>query len=90
MMNSAYMIHDNILNGMPITELSITDLFGKNFIEENYGLMYGVYEGLIKHKRVSKKMLYDCFITNRLDELIHKKYTIKKTVIIYNFVKKTS
>jgi hypothetical protein len=88
-MNTAYTIHDKILNGMPITEYSIkTDLFGKNFIEENYGLMYGVYEGLIKHKGVTKKMLYDCFITNRLDELIHKKYTIKKNSYYIQFCEK--
>ena len=54
----------------------------KNFIEENYGLMYGVYEGLIKHKRVSKKMLYDCFITNRLDELTMCFFWLKNRIPI--------
>jgi hypothetical protein len=41
--------------------------------EENLHTIFGIYSGLIKTKSVSKQLFENCFFTNRLDELIHKK-----------------
>jgi hypothetical protein len=48
------------LNGIPIEHNAIiNDFFGKHFEDENYSVIYGIYEGLIKFKGVSKEVLYD-------------------------------
>lgn len=60
------------------TELSagtINDYFGyKNMLNgEDLQLIYYMYSDMIKPKCVSKELFENCFFTNRLDELIHKK-----------------
>jgi hypothetical protein len=58
-----------------ITPPTFFDYFGMHNNEKNYSTIYGIYAGLIKVKGISKKTIEDCFMANRLDELIHKKYT---------------
>lgn len=66
------------MNGLSIYHPAIlNDFFGDEPSDEEYRIIYGLYEGLIKFKGISEEVLYDCFITNRLDELIHKKYTFQ-------------
>jgi hypothetical protein len=64
------------------------DFFGISYDNKNFEIMYGIYSGLIKFKGVSRELLYNCYITNRLDELIHKKYTNHKSKYYVDFVKK--
>jgi hypothetical protein len=47
---------------------------GRNLEEANMMIIMGVYEGLIKYKGVWVNLLKECYMANRLDELIHKKY----------------
>lgn len=50
------------------------DYFGlENISNENEYIIFGLYIGLITYCSVSKKLIENCFITNRLDELIHQK-----------------
>jgi len=82
-------LFNNILTGVTIHPAVIADYFGfDNDNEDNYSIIYGIYEGLIKYKGISKLLLENCFMTNRLDELIHKKYTHHKNKYYVNFVKK--
>lgn len=56
-----------------ITNGVIYDYFGIH--NNNYiTIIFGLYVGLIKIKQISKELIENCFYTNRLDELIHKKY----------------
>jgi len=90
---TAYLFHkiindpdDRLQDWNPAIE---DDFFGEKYEDENFGLMYGIYYGLVKSKRcVSKELLYNCFITNRLDELIHKKYTHHKSNYYITFCEK--
>lgn len=82
------LLFKSILNGDSINTPVIADYFGiHNAIDDNkYSIIYGIYEGLIKYKGISKDLLENCYITNRLDELIHKKYTHQKSNYYLNFV----
>lgn len=55
----------------------INDFFGyKNITDpNNLQLIFEVYVDMIKTKGVSKALVENCFVTNRLDELIHTKST---------------
>jgi hypothetical protein len=82
------LLFKSILNGDAINTPVITDYFGiHNAIDDNkYSIIYGIYEGLIKYKGISKDLLENCYMTNRLDELINKKYTHQKSNYYLNFV----
>lgn len=72
--------YNNIKNGEEVLPLpQIIDYFGKTFKNTDYSMLYGLYQGLINYKGISNDLLYNCFITNRLDELIHKKYSFHKS-----------
>lgn len=89
MVKTAHILYNNVLNGLSIDHPAIIDdFFGENVSDEKYRIIYGLYEGLIKSKDVSKELLYDCFITNRLDELIHKKYTFHSSIYYKQFLEK--
>ncbi len=67
----------------------LADYFGRplpNWEDKNVLTIMGVYEGLIKYKGVSEELLYQCYICNRLDELIHKKYKNNKSEYYETFV----
>tara|TARA_Y100000591_G_scaffold280966_1_gene260471 strand:+ start:485 stop:1399 length:915 start_codon:yes stop_codon:yes gene_type:complete len=61
------------------------DLFGvlnwgpnyknKEEIDDNINMFYGLYKGLYNYG-VSAKEIYRCYLSNRLDELIHTKYSL--------------
>ena len=61
--------------------------FGDN-TSEVFDIIYGVYQGLLKYKFVSLELLTNCFLTNRLDELIHIKYRHRKSRYYVDFLKK--
>lgn len=66
-----------VLNGTRIDHPAvIVDFFGKNVGDDHFNIIYGLYEDLVKNKGVTKEILYECFIGNQLDELIHTKYTM--------------
>ena len=79
-----------ILTGCNITDMHpavVCDYFGIND-ESSVNIIYGIYEGLIKYKGVSNKLLKNCYMTNRLDELIHAKYTHHKSRYYVEFCNK--
>ena len=80
------LLFDAIYKDTIIIEPVLHDYFG---IENDnyYGIIYGIYKGLIMYKGVSKQLIENCFFTNRLDELIHKKYTYHKSGYYENFCK---
>ena len=56
----------------------INDYFGCQD-ENNNEIIYGIYEDLITIKGITKKLIENCYMTNRLDELIHIKNIHKKS-----------
>jgi hypothetical protein len=84
------LLFKNILTGDRIHSAVIHDYFGiHNAIDDNkYSIIYGIYAGLIKYKGISKDLLENCYMTNRLDELIHKKYTYHKSKYYESFINK--
>ena len=64
---------------LPPVELE-TYLFDKKRTDKQKGIIIGIFKGLLYfNKGVSKSLFENCLYTNRLDELIHKKYTFKKS-----------
>ena len=64
-------LFDNILKLDDLQELShqvICDYFGIQN-KENMYIIYGIYRTLIIVKGVSKQLIENCYLTNRLDEL---------------------
>ena len=81
-------LFNSILTGGLLHPAAITDYFGDQNEDIHFNTIYGIYGGLIKYKGVSKLLLENCFKTNRLDELIHKKYTHHKSGYYADFVDK--
>lgn len=82
------LLFSEINRDMTLSHSVICDYFGyDNMDGENYDILYGIYQGLIKYGRVNKLLLENCFITNRLDELIHAKHTFSRTVYYQKFCK---
>jgi hypothetical protein len=54
------------------------DYFGLNK-GEHINTIYGIYVSLIKIKGIPKNLIENCFLINRLDELIHKKHIYNKS-----------
>lgn len=84
------LLFDNIINDtiQDLHPAVICDYFGfKNIkYDDNIDIIYSIYNGLIKIKGISKKLIENCFFTNRLDELIHKNIFIINQNIIKCFV----
>jgi hypothetical protein len=70
-----------------LTPSVLIDYFGYENIDNNTNLniLLALYIGLIKHKGISKQIIENCFMTNRLDEMIHKKYTHNKSSYYINY-----
>lgn len=65
----------------------LVDYWGKNIADNaTISLIYGVYKGLHYSKGVTAALFHKCFLANRLDELIHKKYQHKKSGYYLQFV----
>lgn len=75
---------DDCIPAFPV----LVDYWGKN-IDNNdiISLIYGVYKGLYI-KGITADLFYNCFIANRLDELIHEKYKHNSSGYYCDFVKK--
>lgn len=68
-----------LFDGGQITAAVMVDYFGDNIgNDENMNTILGVYKGL-SLKGITPEFLHKCFMANRLDELIHKKYTHQKS-----------
>ena len=68
-------LRDEFELSMPV----LADYFNIKSTEEELYLTWCVYLGLVKYKGVSADLLHKCFLANRLDELIHKKFRYNKT-----------
>ena len=55
--------------------------------DEIIGLISGVYKGLY-YKGVTAELFHKCFLANKLDELIHKKYKHNSSGYYREFVEK--
>ena len=66
----------------------LIDYWGRNTSnEEIIYLIYNVYYGLYL-KGITSGLFHKCFLSNKLDELIHKKYKHKSSDYYHEFVKK--
>lgn len=65
----------------------ISDCKNKDEMEENINMFYGLYKGLYL-MGVSAKEIYRCYLKNRLDDLIHIKYSIYKSGYYKEFCEK--
>ena len=60
----------------PLSAPVLADYFGRAAGNgEHVGILMGVYEGLVRYKFVPAALLHNCYLTNRLDELIRAKHT---------------
>ena len=63
-------------DGEPLSAPVMFDYFGQAADnDEHVGILMGVYEGLVRYKFVPAALLHNCYLTNRLDELIRVKHT---------------
>ena len=76
-MSSVHLVDCAYRDCLPSDIPTIIDYFGDFTDKKTLPLLFGVYQGLIKYKNVTSDLLHMCFLSNRLDELIHKKFTHK-------------
>ena len=58
----------------------LADYFGDAFLEEDKSnIVFGVYRGLVIRLGVKADLLDNCFLSNRLNELVHAKYKYQPT-----------
>ena len=69
---------------------TIADYFGFNNYndDENFGILLGIYSGLIKYKGIDLKLIHNCLLSKRLEELIHKKYKYNQSGYYKKFIEK--
>ncbi len=77
MLNSDILVENCFNDTIPNTLGVLVDYFGINNIgdKNKLGIIFGVYQGLIKYKGVNSLDLHKALINNKLNELIKKKYT---------------
>ena len=63
---------------IPSEPAIICDFFGFHIIE-NMDIIFGIYQGLIKHKGITSNELNKAFKNQKLNQLIHAKYKNKKS-----------
>ena len=76
MPTTAQRLYDSCVKGEPLSYPVLIDYFGNAWHSENeddISIVFGVYMGLI-HQGVSQKLLHNCLLTNRLNELVHAKH----------------
>ena len=89
-MNTNALLLYECLKNDTVPDMSVlADFMGMKNINNNehITIILGCYKGLYL-KEVSFDILYKCFINNKLDELIHKKYTATKSSYYNQFVDK--
>jgi len=74
----------DLLPGIPV----VADYFGNAEDEEEERIVFGIYQGLVKFKGVDHDLLFNCFLSDRLDELVHAKYKHGKTGYYQKFCQK--
>ena len=58
----------------------VVDYFGATISNDAHmDILHGVYVGMVRHKFVTAELLHNCFLTNRLDELIRAKHVHAKS-----------
>jgi hypothetical protein len=58
----------------------LADYFGDAFLDEDKSnIVFGVYRGLVIRLGVKADLLENCFLSNRLNELVHAKYKYQPT-----------
>ena len=76
MPTTAQRLYDSCVKGEPLSYPVLTDYFGnatQSESEDDIAIVFGVYMGLIQ-QGVSPKLLHNCLLTNRLNELVHEKH----------------
>ena len=83
------LLFHNIYNGYfaILDKTVINDYFGIQIDNNNNEIIYGIYEDLITIKGIPKKLIENCYMTNRLDQLIHIKNIHKKSIYYDLFYK---
>jgi hypothetical protein len=75
---------DDFIPDIPV----LIDYWGKNIDDDEItSIIYGVYKGLYR-KGITADLFHKCFLANKLDELIHKKYKHNSSGYYREFVKK--
>lgn len=77
--NSDILVKCCFRNELPQTIPTLVDYFGSAAFDESKDvIVLGVYRGLVM-KGIKSNLLHNCLVTRRLNELIHKKYTFRKS-----------
>lgn len=75
MKTSEHLVKCCLIDELPEEMPTLADYFKYALSnEENFIILFGVYQGLVKYKDVECELLHKCCVGNRLGELIDKKY----------------
>ena len=74
MTGTATMLYKTCLRDEMPSLPEIADYFGNARAEKDIVTVLGIYQGLVKMKGVKAPLLANCFLSNRLNELVHAKY----------------
>ena len=58
---------------------TIVDYFGNAETDTELSIVLGVYQGLVKYKSVDADYLHQCFLRNKLNEVVHAKFKYRPT-----------
>ena len=71
MTGTATMLYKTCLRDKMPSLPEITDYFGTARTEKDIVTVLGIYQSLVKMKGVKAPLLANCFLSNRLNELVH-------------------
>ena len=75
MFSSNHLVECCVCDELPSLIPTLDDYFGKYINDpENFIIIFGIYQCLVKFKGVDKKLLHKCYLANRLDDLINIKF----------------
>jgi hypothetical protein len=85
---AASLINSITTNSHDLSSPVLIDYFGMNNINNttSMNIIYNLYSSLINDKGVNVELLHNCYLTNRLDSLIHKKFTYNRTPYYSDFI----
>ena len=64
----------------------LADYFGDIYNDDDkVNIVFGVYVGLVKYKNVGSDLLHNCFLSNRLNELMQQKFKYSKSGYFQKF-----
>jgi hypothetical protein len=84
-MSTADSLYECCMRDEPVTLPVYLDYFGNASGLSKTVIVLGVYQGMVQRGLVSAKLLHNCLLSNRLNELVHAKHKHKPTYYYKEF-----